>query len=146
MTDGDGGSADLIGGEGDYDAFDNSVVSQGSEDNTTKITATEDSGNRLYYAISDNAVVAGYVYNTPIDVNGLKLTEVKSGRDISAKREQYLSVYEVDSSSNSLRKFICVKLDYSKFTSTTGGLVADNTKKIIYCNGARSPAFSATKE
>jgi hypothetical protein len=116
-----------------YDPLNPSVVTQGDADNTSKISVTADSGNKLYYGVTDASVGANYAYNTPIDTGSL--TAVTSGTDISAVSGKYLSVYEVNSD-NLLRKFVCVPLTSSNFTAYTGGLVADRANHIIYCNGA----------
>lgn len=107
-----------------------SAVSGGDDDNTTKITATAGNGNKLYYTFSDTSTVG--LYNQPINTGSLP--DVTSGADISAEAGKYLVVYELNSD-GLLRGFACVQMDTAHFTGYTGGLVADTTNKIIYCNG-----------
>lgn len=125
----------VVGGDTAYDALEPTILSGGDGDNTTKITATAADGDTLYYGITDSAVGTNYAYNTPIDVSGPGLTAVSSGADIPATLGKYLSVYEVDSTTKLLRKFLRVSITLSCFTAYTGGLVADTANKIIYCNG-----------
>ena len=122
-----------------YDAFSPSPVSAGSANNTTKITATADADNSLYYSLTD-AEVTGLSYNSVIDTTGK--TTVSTSEDISTESGKWLSVYEVTTTGGYLRKFACVKLTPAYFTGYTGGLVADTTAKKIYCNG-KTVALSA---
>jgi hypothetical protein len=123
-----------ISGSTAYDSL-TDKISSGVADNTTKITAAAGSGETLYYKLGDDAEGTGYVYNTPITVS-TDMKTVTSGADISATAGQYLSVYEVTTTEpHLLHGFACVKMDTTHFTAYTGGLVADTTNQIIYCNG-----------
>lgn len=123
-----------------YDALDTAIVAKGEKDNTTKITASADTGNTLYYKLSDSVQGSGYVYNTIVEPAAL--TQVVSGADITAEAGKYISVYEIGTNGY-LKKFASVQLTNSNFRYYTGGLVADMANKRIYCNGAKV-AYSAT--
>lgn len=124
-----------------YDALDTAIIAQGEKDNTTKITASADTGNTLYYKLSDSVQGSDYVYNTIIDSSSL--SKVVSGADITAEAGKYISVYELNTNGY-LKKFVSVQLTNSNFRYYTGGLVADTDNKRIYCNGAKVAYTSAS--
>ncbi|MHC1723724.1 MAG: S-layer homology domain-containing protein [Aminipila sp.] len=124
-----------------YDPLDTAIVGQGDADNTTKITASADTGNTLYYKLSDSVQGSGYVYNTKVETSAL--TQVVSGADITSEAGKYISIYELDTNGY-LKKFASVQLTNSNFRYYTGGLVADTINKRIYCNGAKVAFTSAS--
>ena len=93
------------------------AVSGGTVSNSTKITATAASGNKLYYEFSD-LLVSG-AYDMVVNIDNPNLTAVISGADISAKAGRFLVVYEVEATSNKLRGFACVKLEGKYYTDDT---------------------------
>ncbi|WP_094700712.1 hypothetical protein [Brevibacillus laterosporus] len=88
-------------------------VEAGSAPETTKVTYTVGNGNSLKYKLKDD------VFTTPNVGEALPGGEqdYTSGKDISAKANKYLGLYEVDGS-NHIVKFVSIKLESKNIKAT----------------------------
>lgn len=123
-------SENELNGNISYDSLSSDIVSCGSSDYSTKITAMPDAGNKLYYRL--DAPEEAYYYNSILDT--ANLTKVESGADITAEKGKFLSVYEINEA-GLLRKAVRVELTVNNMTLQNYGLVCDEANKRIFCNG-----------